>query len=105
MNDVRPGFYTLAMACATVTRPTFDDALRVSSRGHMFHYAALASSITTIKHERHPAPSPPSSAVPRRMRNDYRIKQGLPKRVDVAPPPVRCLFHITRTLRKIFYLY
>jgi hypothetical protein len=27
-------------------------------------------------------------AVPRRMRNDYRVKQGLPKRVDVAPPPV-----------------
>jgi hypothetical protein len=22
------------------------------------------------------------------MRNDYRVKQGLPKRVDVAPPPV-----------------
>ena len=28
-------------------------------------------------------------AVPRRMRNDYRVKQMLPKRVDVAPPPVR----------------
>ena len=27
-------------------------------------------------------------AVPHHMRNDYRVKQGLPKQVDVVPPPV-----------------
>jgi hypothetical protein len=48
-------------------------------------------------------------AVPRRMRNDYRVKQGLPKRVDVVPPPV-CWplphhLHLTKNLLFILTPY